>query len=368
MIIAKFRNFLLKAAVKITGKARYRPEFYELDHRLHFTSKIWVANIFRAWEWLFGREFGIRREASLSSNYKNRAFHVGYEVFTLEALLTYFECTIRMWIKTTIEWAGNPQLSSMPRPVYLTLGILGFYFSIKTNTYHLPLFGLSIATDTSGHTSGGGSTLSYTMGSVSNGLLVVTCSRQDSNHANFPISSITYGASTLTSVRQDSSSSNNVSSAIQYLLAPSSGTATITVNGGSVTTLIVASSWSGVKQSAQPDAQAGKGTANQSSSSPSQSITTVANNSVIIDCISSEANRTSLGGGQTSIGTDQGQSFENVSSSYLILATAGAQTMSAGLSSGQPYNMSVASFSPAAGVTTAIVDILDSTGVLPFAR
>lgn len=211
---------------------------------------------------------------------------------------------------------------------------------------------MAIALDTSLATVGGANTLSYTMGSVSNGLLIAAVSRQDSNHANLPITSITFGAQTMTKIRQDTSSTNNVSASLYYLLAPTAGTATITVNGSSVATLIVASSWSGVKQSAQPDAQAGKGTANQTSSGPSLSITTVADNSLIVDCISAEANRTALGASQISLGLDTGQSFENVSSSYLIKAAHAAQTMSATISSGQKYTMVAASFSPVVAAAT----------------
>ena len=206
-----------------------------------------------------------------------------------------------------------------------------------------------------GAKSGGNSlTFSHTVGAaLSNSLLVVAISVQDSNHANLPITGVTYAGVAMTKIRQDTSSTSNVSAAIYYLLSPTSGANNVVVSTtGSVWKAAVASSWSGVQQSSQPDAQAGKGTANQSSSSPSQAITTVANNALIVDAISSEAARTGLGSGQTSLGTQQGQSFENLSSSYEVKVTAGSETMSATLSSGQAYNYVVASFSPSAAAVT----------------
>lgn len=206
----------------------------------------------------------------------------------------------------------------------------------------------------SSHAGASSLTFAHVVGAISNSLLVVSISSQDSNHANVPITGVTYNGVALTKAKEDMASSNNTSSSIWYLLNPASGTHNVIVSAtGSVQILAVSSSWSGVAQSGQPDASAGAGTANNNSSSPSQAITTVADNSLIVDAISSEANRTAIGGSQTTIGVVQGQSFENVSASYMIKTPAGSATMSATLSSGQPWSMTVASFSPvaAAGAT-----------------
>ena len=184
---------------------------------------------------------------------------------------------------------------------------------------------------------------------LSDSLLLLTISLQDSNHANLPINTATYAGSAMTKVRQDTSNTNNVSAAVFYLVNPNIGTNNVVMTStGAVWKGAISSSWSGVQQSAQPDAQNGKGTANQSASVASQIGTTVANNSLIVGIVSSEAPMTgkfsdfSLVG----VGTLQGQSFENSASVYKALATAGAGTAGGTLSSSSAYNISWVSFSP----------------------
>src|ERR1035437_2373668 len=187
---------------------------------------------------------------------------------------------------------------------------------------------MAIAIDTissAGNSSFGVLTYTHTVGaSLSNSLLVVSISAQDSNHANVPISTVTYNLVSMTKIRDDVSAGNDVSSALYYLLNPASGANSVIVTAiGNVKVMAVSSSWSGVAQSGQPDAQAGTETANNSSSAPSQAITTVANNSLIVDAISSQANRTAIPGAETTLGIVAGQSFENFSAAYKIFVTAG---------------------------------------------
>lgn len=191
---------------------------------------------------------------------------------------------------------------------------------------------------------------------LSDSLLLLTISLQDSNHANLPINTATYAGSAMTKVRQDTSNTNNVSAAVFYLVNPNIGTNNVVMTStGAVWKGAISSSWSGVQQSAQPDAQNGKGTANQSASVASQIGTTVADNSLIVGIVSSETNLTGKFSDftLTGIGTLQGQSFENVCSMYKISGAAGAGTAGGTLASSQSYNISWASFSPAAEISAA---------------
>lgn len=193
---------------------------------------------------------------------------------------------------------------------------------------------------------------------LTNSILITTVSVQDSNHANIVVGSITYGTQVMTIVRQDTSNTNNVSAVHAYLLNPTAGTALVSVySAGVVTKLIINSSWQGVKQSGQPDAQVGQGTANQNSTVAAGTITTVAANSLVIQTISSEANISSIKSNQTfvGVGTLQGQSFENVCVSYVMQTSAGLGTMAGTLSSGAAWNENVVSYSPFVAVGGAAI-------------
>ena len=226
---------------------------------------------------------------------------------------------------------------------------------------------IAIDNTSSGKMGSTNGTVSHIVSSgLSNSILITTLSTQDSNHANLPIGSITYGGVSMTKVRQDTSNTNNVSSAIYYLLNPTAGTANVIVSStGGVWKGIVNSSWSGVTQSGQPDAENGKGTANQSASVASQIGTTIADNSLIMGIVSSETNLTGKFSDftLTGVGTLQGQSFENACSMYKISGAAGAGTAGGTLASSQAYNISWSSFSPAAAEAAAQISFRALTGV-----
>src|SRR5260370_36910275 len=85
------RNFFLKLLQEITKKPRYRPE-------IQWSNKIWISNFFRAWEYLFGREYGIKPEASSSIQVVDGKLFIRTEFYTLEALLAHIEVIIRTYL------------------------------------------------------------------------------------------------------------------------------------------------------------------------------------------------------------------------------------------------------------------------------
>jgi hypothetical protein len=202
---------------------------------------------------------------------------------------------------------------------------------------------------------------SHTTGSGSNRIMIVGVSIRDTT---VNVSSISYGAQSLAFARADSNA-GYVRSEIWYLIAPASGTATVTVTlsgtsmatGGSCT-------YTGVAQTSPIDANAG-GTGK--SNLPSQSVTVNTANSWLLGHIAvtgSSKTVSSEGSGQTmrwdqvttgGIATDRNQGH---GSDKGPVGT-GSQTMSWGLSGAENYAVSVVAFKPASSAIGHVdVDIL----------
>ena len=112
-------------------------------------------------------------------------------------------------------------------------------------------------------------TLSYTVGSGSNRLLVVGV--QTLTNA---VTGVTYGGVAMTLAGRTTYVGARVGVAMYYLLAPASGTANIVASfSTSAAFSIVAASYTGVKQSAQPDA--GNAFADASGTTHTSTLTTV---------------------------------------------------------------------------------------------
>lgn len=71
---------------------RYRPEII-------WKKKHWVHNIFRAYEMVFGRKYGIRAEASCHTTYKDGQVVSTHQFFTVEAFLAHMEQRVRQFFK-----------------------------------------------------------------------------------------------------------------------------------------------------------------------------------------------------------------------------------------------------------------------------
>jgi len=215
----------------------------------------------------------------------------------------------------------------------------------------------SIALDaiSSGRNSTGNITVSHTTGSFSNRILIATSTVQDGNHANYPVTGITYNGKALTKVRHDEPS-GNVRTEIWYLLNPDVGTFNCikTTTGGVGESTLGVVTLSGVSQVA-PEANNG---ATGTSSSPSVSLTTVADLAWSITVACAETNFTAVNNSQTVLTgyplTDQ--SFENADAARREIATAGATTLGYTIGSSQPWAISAISVAPApaAGISRAI--------------
>ncbi len=148
-------------------------------------------------------------------------------------------------------------------------------------------------------------------------------------HVNDPgrtISGVTYNADAMTKVRNDVSYDGLPQTSVYYQLAPDTGgsySIVVTFSAAPDASCAGAASFTGVKQSAQPDA-------NNGTDQTSVSVTTVVNNSWIFStvCVQVEA-ATTLTSGQTAIYSTAYGTFCYFGSSYFGPQTpAGAKTMS----------------------------------------
>ena len=201
----------------------------------------------------------------------------------------------------------------------------------------------------------GASTLSqtFTVGAGSNRLLVVVITVEDSTAGDHAVDIITYAGVAMTSAVSLLDVAD--SSRIFYLIAPTSGANTLAITwGGTLTGCEVnASAWTGVKQSAQPDATNSQLDAT-SDGAITTSITTVAANSLIIDCLISSTDAAVL---TPAVAQTQMHSVNTINhgsgSSYRAVTTAGAYDMTWTYTPNSTKKIhTLASFSPVVASTT----------------
>lgn len=157
------RYFLTKLAAVITRKPRYIPEIVWSD-------KSWTHNAFRFWELCFGREYGIKIEASTTvKRDEDGVVTITRKFYTLEAFLAHTETVVRQ-----IKWGGIKI-----NPIYgqAILDILGYRRVFVQGNGLLNDFGFrfAIALDTTTtSSSASASSLTYSHTTTGSNLLLVT--------------------------------------------------------------------------------------------------------------------------------------------------------------------------------------------------
>ncbi len=208
----------------------------------------------------------------------------------------------------------------------------------------------------------------HTVGSGSNRLLAGCAYSRDTVAGDTVLSSVTVNGLAATIVRQDSDnagSSSTFRSALWYLVNPGAGSNTIVLTWANpLASYGVGSaiSFTGVDQASPLDAQAGATSVTVQSADPSNSVTTVANHALIMDCVLDSSSGAVVGAGQTervntttTVGVD----------STLISTTsdktpAGAEAMNWTIGSGT-WASSAASFKPATVTPVVEPNILTMT-------
>lgn len=99
--------------------------------------KLITHDVFRLFERIFGREFGIRAEAASSSAFIGKQMATRMEFFTVEALLVFTECRIREFLKS-FEFG----FEFVELPVFQLAGL----FPQQNESLRIPIFKFAIAT------------------------------------------------------------------------------------------------------------------------------------------------------------------------------------------------------------------------------
>ena len=190
-------------------------------------------------------------------------------------------------------------------------------------------------------------------------LVVVGISLEDATDADRTVTSMTYGAQSMTLAKEQKDDTNNITSSLWYLMNPNTGAQTITANFLNMSNCFGASiSFTGAHQTSALDAT--NGTTQADSTSVSTAVTTVADNSMVVDVMTmNEGSNITLTAGagqterdnQTTTATAHGVSHEGPQT------PAGSVTMSwscSGLGCGgnEDWTIAAASFAPAATTAT----------------
>ncbi len=136
------RKFLPKIMVDITRHPRQIFTWSEIQW-----SKSWVVNVFRIYEFFFGRKVGIRAEASCIGHNQDDRLIYHYSFFTVEAFLAHVEGMVREFLATR-----KLAFKFVPVPQYAIVGlpsrqpIFSFAIAIDNSEATLPNTGTSPVT------------------------------------------------------------------------------------------------------------------------------------------------------------------------------------------------------------------------------
>lgn len=326
----------------ISGKARYKPI-------ITWSDRSWVHNIFRVYELIFGRRFGIRAE--ISSYFDGqRAFYYAHSFEGACALLETsirdlfrFKLPVRVWIPQ-LATPGLPKVS------------LPFMFAIAHDADSKIGAASTTSPATWNHTCTG-----------SNGLLVAMFEVKTTT--NTFISGL-YNSIAMTHLAGASivDATNAIAFDYWYKIGPSTGSNAISISfttGASRRLIGVATSLTGV--SAQDASNTASGTVSGSTPQPSVSVTTVADNCWVIGGTGVNDNGAlSAGGSQTLFNqfNDGTTPFHTIAGSYRGPVTpAGSAAISyTGASNTDSWVAGASSFSPAGGGAPA-PNVSDTTAI-----
>jgi hypothetical protein len=319
---------LPKILCEITRAPRYKPDIE--------WSNLVVYNAFRVYEAIFWRRVGIKAEASTAIDFDG---NVTRKFFTLEAKLCHIEVLVREWI------AQLKRIRVVHPQMVTTTGVrlqLPYSFAIAYDATAITTFGASPKTVS--HTVTGSNTLLH-------GTAV------DLNNV---VNSFTYNSVSLTRINESSYPGTRYGVASYYLIAPSSGANTLSAGTSSGNLGAACISFSGAKQSAQPDSS---GTQNETSQVSTATLTTtvVAADSMIVGTLCDEEGV----GGTAGTNTTRAQRSDQGLTYGYSTATVGTgnQSIVFTFSPTIIYGSAYASFAPAGGGGGGAVVVVPT---LPF--
>lgn len=210
-------------------------------------------------------------------------------------------------------------VGAIARPTPIVAAAVGIAFDASASN----------ATNGLGGTSPLSTTVSHTIGGGSNRLVVVACEARSNAATTLAFTTVTYNGTNMTQAATIPDVGIRNRASIYYLLdssLPAAGTYNVVVTAsttvGSLGLQVAAAvySFTGAKQSAQPDAT-NTYTDVTGGSSISKSVVTVANNSWIVDCLGASA-----GSGFTGTAVAAGSQAHSV-----VLAPQGASLLAASI-------------------------------------
>ena len=263
------RIFCIRLMATLTGHDRYMPDIV-------WSPNSYVHNIFRAWEYIFGKPYRVCHESAIDFwEDSHGKVHIQRRFYTVEAFLAHIEGTIRLSVKslfTTVEYK---------RYAFATvcLFILGFELKISTTWFSSVFFINAIARDANS-TSALSATPSanHTVTGSDTAMYIGTKGSAYTTSATYvnPATRIA-----------NNSTANTYFISLYSLKNPPVGTASLTVVPSSGTAGFTAESYTGCNQSVQPDVF---NTGSITSTSLTTSVTTVTDNAWLIGYFSSAAN------------------------------------------------------------------------------
>jgi len=257
-------DLLTKAYAKITQTKRYRPKIQWSGGNL------FTHDAFRVFEFLFGRKYGIRREAKTEVWEDESGVHIVRNFYTPEAFLAHQEAVLRSYFSLDFwKKVFEPDVVfGLPKPVYATLAFLGISLNFELNSsLFLPVVAGAIALDAFVDvTTTTGTSLTYSHTTSGSDRVIVVLPIV----AGASTSSVTYNADSATHI--DSLVMTDESSR-QYSLwrrvAPATGANNVVINvSSSVFIRGTSASYTGVDQTNPTNGTAAKVENESSASSP----------------------------------------------------------------------------------------------------
>lgn len=311
----------------ITGKARYKPE-------IEWSDVSWTHNVFRFYEMIFWRRYGIRAEASTRAYKKDGIQYEERKFFTIEAFIAYAEGVVRKEISRLIQKGRmfDRELMFTFRELFdakLIYAPMGFsHPGMDTSAYRF-----AIAFDaTSKQSAANPSTMTIAHTCTGSNLILFTSTIWFDSTGGAPgtvtLNSVVYAGSGGTKDNHVESAAGTYKLQAWRVTGPSTGannnvlTWSAAINDNAA---IIACSYTGASQGTQPDNS--QPNSSISGTSITTNITPVANDCMLIDMFGDvdTTGAPTAGGGQTERNTQtSGNGFLNAMSEKLLSGGGGA--------------------------------------------
>ena len=334
------KGILLTTIQKITGKVRYMPV-------LEWSSNSWVHNIFRCYEYICGKRWGITTEAwSGDVTIEKNGVLVNvimHEFHTFEAVCAHAETQVRELIRKVKEFDFSIEL---PVKFYVyKLQTNTGYPGAQTGIFGTPyLFAVAIDATTAVTATNGVSNKTYshtTSGSDRVMWNAAGCSTST-------ISSVTYNSVSNTRAEQVNLQSSWAE--LWYLAAPATGSNTVSITtAGSNSITGGTFTFTGASQTGIPDAVHKDTSQTSGVTSYSQSITTVADNCMIVMAGRANGGAALTGGTNTTVVQPEVAAMGMFAARSTNPITPAGSAALAMTSSSQQFFACMASFKPVGG-------------------